>query len=405
MAQTSPYRLTLLVCLAEIFGLTSFAVFPALLPTFQTEWQLSNTAAGWISAAYYAGYMLSVPVLTGITDRVDARKIMGWGAFLGALTAIGYALVAEGFWSALSLRFWSGVSLAGIYMPGLKVVSDHTEGPLQSRFVSFYTASFSIGASFSYLLAGEINALFGWRWAFAVSSVGTIVALAIIVLYVPAGQVHSGRSDGLLSDFGIVLRSRAAMGYVLSYAAHMWELFSLRSWIVAFLAFSIRLQPAESFSWSPTQVAFLINLIGLPASIGGNELSRKLGRIRVLTIVMIVSTGIGAVLGFTAALPFYFVALLTFIYGISVTADSASLTAGAVAAAPEGFRGATLAVHSTLGFGAAFLGPLAVGMVLDAFGGDRLAWGMGFMTMAAGCILGPIFLYFLGVKSASRSKQ
>ena len=177
MARTSPYRLTLLVCLAEIFGLTSFAVFPALLPTFQAEWKLSNTAAGWISAGYYAGYMLSVPVLTGITDRIDARKIMGWGAFLGALTAIGYAVVAEGFWSALSLRFLSGVSLAGIYMPGLKVVSDHTEGTLQSRFVSFYTASFSIGASLSYLLAGEINALFGWRWAFAASSIGTAIAL------------------------------------------------------------------------------------------------------------------------------------------------------------------------------------------------------------------------------------
>ena len=136
--QTSYYRLTLIVCLAEIFALASIATFPALLPTFLEEWQLSHTQAGWISAAYYAGYMVLVPVLASITDRIDARKIMCIGAILGIMAAIGYALLSEGFWSALTLRFFAGISLAGIYMPGLKVVSDHTEGKLQSRFVSFW---------------------------------------------------------------------------------------------------------------------------------------------------------------------------------------------------------------------------------------------------------------------------
>ncbi len=189
------------------------------------------------------------------------------------------------------------------------------------------------------------------------------------------------------------------MAYVLGYAAHMWELFSFRAWIVAFLAFSIQLQSADALVWRPTQVAFLINLIGLPASIGGNELSRRFGRRKVVSWVMILSVGLGAVLGFTAPLPYFLVVLLVILYGITVTGDSASLTAGAVAAAPEGLRGTTLAVHSTIGFGAAFLGPLAIGMVLDIFGGNRLAWGMGFLAMAGGCLLGPFFLHYLGSKA------
>jgi MFS family permease len=392
MGHTSPYRLTLLVCLAEIFGLASIAVFPALLPTFQTEWRLSHTEAGWISAAYYAGYMILVPVLAGITDRMDARKIMGLGALFGALAALAFALLARGFWSALVLRFLSGISLAGIYMPGLKVVSDHTEGRLQSRFISFYTASFSIGASLSYLLAGEINTLAGWRWAFAASAIGAAVALIVVFLYVPPGKIRSSNGQALLTDFRVVFISRPSMAYVLGYAAHMWELFSMRSWIVAFLAFSIQLQPAGAFTWSPTQIAFLINLIGLPASIGGNELSRKFGRRKVVTAVMIGSATLGSALGFTASLPYFLVTMLAFLYGITVTGDSASLTAGVVAAAPAGFRGTTLAVHSTIGFGAAFLGPLTVGVVLDFFGGGQFAWAMGFLTMAAGCLLGPLFL-------------
>jgi MFS family permease len=386
--------LTLLVCLAEIFGLASIAVFPALLPTFQAEWNLSNTAAGWISAAYYAGYMILVPLLTSITDRVDARRILGLGAIFGVLTALGYAYLASGFWSALLLRFLSGVSLAGIYMPGLKVVSDHTEGEgsLQSRFISFYTASFSIGASLSYLLAGEINALAGWRWAFTASAISAAAALVIVIVYVPPARVRGGEKQALLADFKVVFRSKAAMAYVLAYAAHMWELFSLRSWVVAFLAFSIQLQPAGAFTWSATQIAFMINLIGLPASVGGNELSRIFGRRKVITIVMIVSAALGTILGFSAALPYWLVAFMAILYGVTIVGDSASLTAGVVAAAPAGYRGTTLAVHSTLGFCSAFLGPLTVGIVLDFFGGNQLAWGMAFLCMAAGCLLGPMFL-------------
>ncbi len=404
MRQTSAYQLTFFVCLAEILGMASIANFSALLPTFQDEWRLSHTAAGWISAAYYAGYMVLVPLLVSITDRMDARKIMGLGTIFGVVTAIGYALLARGFWSALALRFLAGISLAAIYMPGLKVVSDNTEGTFQSRFVSFYTASFSIGVSLSYLLSGEINAIAGWRWAFAASAVSTAISLAIVVLYVPAGRVRRGERGTLFSNFKVVFRSRQAMAYILSYAAHMWELFSFRSWIVAFLVFSIQMQPADAFTWSPTQIAFLVGLIGLPASIGGNELSRKFGRRRVVTIVMIGSAGLGAMLGFTATFPYLLVVLLVILYGITVTGDSASLTAGAVAAAPAGLRGTTLAVHSTLGFGAAFLGPLGIGVVLDIFGGNLLAWGMGFLSMAAGSLLGPIFLYYLGSETTDNEK-
>ena len=395
----------MLVCLAEILGLASIAVFPALLPTFQVEWDLNNTAAGWISAAYYAGYMVLVPVLAGITDRLDARKIMGLGALLGIMSALGYAFGARGFWSALALRFLAGVSLAGIYMPGLKVVSDNTEGALQSRFVSFYTASFSIGASLSYLLAGEVNNMAGWRWAFAASAISAFAALVIIVLFIPAGKVRGGKKEALLADFRVVLRSRPAMAYVLGYAAHMWELFSMRSWIVAFLAFSIQLQPTGTVTWSPTRIAFIINLIGLPASIGGNELSRIFDRPKVITTVMIGSAVLVSLLGFSASWPYVVVVMMAILHGITVVGDSASLTAGVVAAAPAGFRGTTLAVHSTIGFGAAFLGPLAVGMVLDYFGGGQTGWAMAFVTMAAGCLLGPVFLSRLKSDTATDAER
>ena len=160
--------------------------------------------------------------------------------------------------------------------------------------------------------------------------------------------------DGRLMDFRPVFRNRAAMAYILGYAAHMWELFSMRSWVVAFLVYCSHLQPASSLVWRPTQVAALINLIGVPASIAGNELSRRFGRRKTVMRIMLASAFFSVLVGFSAPLPYMLVVMLCLVYGVLVIGDSASLTAGAVAAASENSRGATLAVHSTLGFGAAF---------------------------------------------------
>ena len=397
----SPRRITLTLCLVEILGLIGIATFPALLPLFADEWRLSNTQAGWINAVYYGGYMISVPFLVSLTDRIDARRVVFTGALGGGIAAAGFALLAAGFWSAMLFRFLAGISLAGIYMPGLKLLGDHTEGRLQSRYVSFYTASFSIGLSLSYLLAGEISVMLNWRWAFGFSAMCATGALLLAAYGLPLGATRPAvGSTGDWFDFRPVLAAGSALAYIFCYAAHMWELFSLRSWIVAFLTYSENLQPLIGYRPSATQLAFAIGLIGLPASIAGNELARKFGRKKTITLIMTTSALLCAGIGFTPSLPYALVAALCVLHGVTVVGDSAALTAGAVAAAPAGYRGATLALHSTFGFGAAFFGPLAVGMVLDFFSpGMALAWGMAFVTMALGCALGPIFLMLFGRNS------
>ncbi|HSO17830.1 MAG TPA: MFS transporter [Desulfosarcina sp.] len=390
----SPLGVTLLLCGAEILGLTGLATFSALLPKFRELWALSNTRAGWLTGVYYAAYVVAVPVLTALTDHRDARKILLLGLCTGAAASLGFAVWTDGFGSALVWRFLSGISLAGIYMPGLKLLSDHTEGPKQSRYVSFYTASFSLGTSLSYFLAGEVDALAGWRWAFAWSGLLTLAGVFLVLIRVPRGRVTFPEAASP-TGVGIrgVLKSRGAMAYILGYAAHMWELFSMRAWMVAFLAFCQGVHPSATTVLSPNRVTALINLIGLPASIGGNELCRRFGRRKTVTIIMLVSAALSVCVGFSSAWPYGLVVALTLVYGVAVLGDSASLTAGAVASSPPGSRGATLAVHSTLGFGAAFLGPLAVGVVLDFFPGDPAAgWAAAFILMGAGCALGPVAL-------------
>ncbi len=401
-----PGRTTFFLCTAEVFGLAGIATFPALLPTFKSLWHLSNTEAGWISSVYFLGYMLSVPVLTGLTDRTDARTIVIAGNLLSALSALGFAFFADSFLSAFLWRFVAGIALAGIYMPGLKMVSDGAEGPTQSRHVAFYTASFSIGSSLSYLMAGEIAARAGWKWTFGLSGVVAMGALPLLLVFTSAKKPSARKTSfAKLLDFRPVLKNGPVMAYVLAYASHMWELFAMRSWVVAFLVFSQHLPGAGDPPWTPTQIAFAVNLIGLPAGFFGNEAARRLGRRKFLNRVMISSAALGAVMGFSAPLPPLVVVAACLIYGVTVTADSASLTAGTVLAAPPEMRGAALAVHSTIGFGAAFLGPLAVGVVLDLCGGMSVfSWGMAFLTMGLGCAVGPFILRTVGIGQAKMEK-
>lgn len=394
-------RLVLAMCVAEVLGMLGVATFSALLPTFLVEWQLSNTDAGWLSAIFYAGYVAGVPVLVSLTDRLDPRRIYLVSTAISGLAALGFALFATGFWSALAFRVLAGIGLAGTYMPGLKILSDRLAEGAQSRAVAVYTASFGIGISLSFLISGEAAVWLDWRWAFAVAALGSVAAFALALGAVAPAPIHPDDApDTHLLDFRPVFANRRALAYMLAYAAHNWELFGLRSWIVAFLVFNQALQPAGSPVFRATLVAALMSLASWPASVLGNELAARFGRARVVIGIMLASALIASGIGFAAPFSALFVVALCFVYAATVSGDSGSITAGAVAAAERNLRGATMAVHSFLGFTGAVIGPLVFGIVLDLAGGGAsvVAWGLAFAAMGAGVALGPLAIALLGRK-------
>jgi MFS family permease len=193
-------------------------------------------------------------------------------------------------------------------------------------------------------------------------------------------------------DFQPALQNRPAVGYMLGYAVHCWELFGFRSWMVAFLVFSLSLQPAAEFHLNAQDLSTLILLVGVPASVLGNEGALRWGRRRFITIVMIGAGVIGCITGFSAGLPFTIVAGLCFVYNIAVMADSGSLTAGLVSAARNEVRGRTMAIYSFVGFLIAFLAPLALGGVLDIAGSGIVGWGLAFAALALVQMTGPVWL-------------
>ena len=79
--------MVILMAAAQLGSLLPHVVVPAVMPSHLIpEWGLSYAEAGLMAASYAAGYMLAVPVLSALTDRVDARRIASRNRFLQTLS-------------------------------------------------------------------------------------------------------------------------------------------------------------------------------------------------------------------------------------------------------------------------------------------------------------------------------
>jgi MFS family permease len=180
-----------------------------------------------------------------------------------------------------------------------------------------------------------------------------------------------------------VLRNRSAMAYALAYCAHTWEMNSLRGWAVAFLAY-VATTTGETSAWiAPTVVAMTMGLVGTWASVAGNEASIRVGRQRLVGLAMTACAICAAGIGFIGPRSYPLAAALVLLYGLLIWLDSSSLTAGAAGSAAPERRGATLAVHSMAGYAGGFVGPIAIGWILDLSGGmSARGWGLAFLSVA-----------------------
>jgi MFS family permease len=134
---------------------------------------------------------------------------------------------------------------------------------------------------------------------------------------------------------------------------------------------------------APTLVATGLALLGTAASVAGNEAAIRLGRRRLIHAAMAGSIAIAVALALAGTTSYTVAAALLMVYGAVIWLDSSSLTAGAAGTAEPSRRGATLAVHSTLGYAGGFVGPLAIGWVLDLSGGmSPAAWAAAFLMVA-----------------------
>ena len=198
------------MALAQLGSLLPHVAVPGVMPSHLIpEWNLTYSQAGLMAASYAAGYMVAVPVLTTLTDRIDARLILFWGSLLSGIATIVFGFLAAGLVSATILWGLAGVGFAGAYMPGLKALTDRLERGDSSRSITLYTSSFSVGVGLSFLVAQVVAERWGWRAAFIVTGIGP-AAMALLALMLR--RVAPPPRTGPRLDFRPVMRNRTALG-------------------------------------------------------------------------------------------------------------------------------------------------------------------------------------------------
>jgi MFS family permease len=393
--------LVAVVCISGVLAMTSVAHVSVLTALLMQQWSISEAQIGVIGGSYFAGNALAVPFLVGSADVVDARTIFMCSSLLSAAASALYAVFAQGFWSSVLLRAIAGIALAGTYMPGLSIITARLPQASRARATPYYTASFSLGNAVSYLLAGQFSDADSWPLAFGISAVCACVAVLLVALLVAPlpPQKTAGFRLRQLFAYKQVFTNKPAMGYILAYGGHAWELLAFRQWLVPFLVFK-RVSPSAA-----STVAFCVMSAGAAASIAGGELAYAPsmgGRRRVLFKLLMLSAVIAALVASSAlhSVPHWASIGAIVAYGLATISDSGVVTAGTVSHAFAGCHGITLSLHSMVGFICPSMGTAAAGAVLQAVGGkdSAAAWVAAWFVVAAGGFMSLLALKVIGCR-------
>ena len=396
-------RILVLSCFVQMVSMTGFAVWPIYLVELQSQWNLSNSEAGWISGSFYIGYVIATPFLVSMTDTFDARKLYCFSSLLGSSGLLLFSFFASNALNASLCWSLVGAGLAGTYMPGLQILNSRLNKISREKYVAVYTSFFGLGVAFSFSLFGILKSYqISWEHAFIFASV--ILFLCAFPLLLFSGREieeinkkpYQGIIKVIVPIFG-TFKNKKALPFILGYGGHTYELFGFRSWTFPCILFL-----SNHFNNSVSD-AFIANCIGLMGFLGifasiygakyciGKDRAKIVSKMGLICFIGSILTAISFWFSFWLAL------LMLLIYNALIVLDSGSLTTGAVVNGKPEDRGVRLALHSMVGFFGGALGGPIIGFILDNFGGQtsHLAWFLSFIFLGLGSLFSTlIFKYY-----------
>ena len=371
----------LVMSLMLSLSLLTFSSYIAALPLIQDEWGLTNTQSGTIFSAYLAGYAVSALFVIPLTDRIAPSTVFTVSAVVTVSASIAFPIVADDIYTASALRVVSGLGLVGIYMPGLRIISERFSTAGKGAAMGFYVTAFYGANAVSLSLTGALMARFEWRDAFMVLAL--VSALSIPLAYfITRGEKpkRSSTSTGLLNLK--VIRNRTAGAFVLGYSLHAMELYAVRVWLPGLLAAAL-IAGGAGVTEATVKAATVGGIALAAGSVGpiiGGVISDRFGRARTAAAIFALSGACSWVIGWTVGFPWPVVVGVAVVYGWAISADSSIYSTAITESTRAEDLGSTMALQAFLGFMGGVVGPILVGGVLDIFP-EHLEWKMGFSAV------------------------
>jgi MFS family permease len=394
------------LCASRAFNMLVFQTYAAARPVLWPTWGMTAVQAGSVSTGFQAGYAVSLLGFSALADRIGARRVFLWSGWLGAAVALGFALFARSYLSALLLYTLVGLSQGGTYTTAIMLIADRYPPARRGGAVGWLLAFSSLGYALSLLVTG-LALTGGYPLAFLLTGIGPAIgmALAWLVLRVTPDRVHARARGGRFG--GAVLRNRPAMRLILGYTFHSWELLGMWAWTPAFVAAAIGatgatlLRAAEAGAF----MSAAFHLTGLVASFSMGRLSDRLGRRAVLVAMAATATVCSFTFGWLIGWPLALVFAVGAVYAFTALGDSPVLSTAVTEAVDPSYLGSALALRSLLGFGAGAIAPLAFGAVLKATnppGATPALWGWAFVTLGLGGLAATVCAWGLPRSLTSR---
>ena len=373
-------RTLLVVSSALFFSVLVWFNYSAVLPLVVAEWHLSGLEAGVIFGAFQIGYLVVIVPAGWLADRYSPRYVITAGAAGVGVTSLAFAALADGFLTGAALRFLSGLFMAGVYVPGMRFVSEWYPARTRGRALGIYVGVYEFGSGLSFVFATIAAEAVDWRLAIGLTSVGAVV-VAPAVLGFTQDHPEQTRTRELAFDTSL-LRNREFLCGVSIYSWHNWELFGVRNWLLAFLVATPAFAATGSTVLAGLVVGAMIVLGGV-GNVTGGWLSDRLGRTTVVGIALSASAVLSALFGFLGTLPLAVLTGITLVYGFVLSMDSAPTSTLVTEVAADEHVGTALSVQSLIGFSTTVVSPVVFGLALD-----RAGYSAAFPTLAVGALLG-----------------
>ena len=379
------------LCSSRVLGATWFVGYSAVLPLTQAAWGLSGTEAGLIQSAFHLGYLISLFIVGFLADHFGAKRTYIATGIAAWASPILFVLFADDFSSAYGLHLLTGLCSGGSYTPALALINDNVGRERRGRAMGFLIAGSSAGYAVCLVIAGIALKFTDWRGALGVVAAMPVVAwvLGILVLRNTPNLIHARPAgESLLASLPAVWKNRRGMLSIWGYTFHNWELLGLWAWLPAFLTAALLLNgstPENALLF--TALTYFANIAG---SIIGGTMADRWGRTQTILLWSCVSLVLSFTIGWLIALPIWLLVSLTCLYNFAGIADSSTHSTVLAESVPSHSLGVAYAVRSVIGFGAGVVSPVVFGWTLDHFSGQPHAWGMAWMTLGLGGLLGPL---------------
>ncbi|RWH70053.1 MFS transporter [Mesorhizobium sp.] len=388
-ADSERWRVLSLLCLAVVLSLTTWFSATAILPELRQELALGASAEAWLTNGVQVGFVLGALAasLVNLPDLVRLSHLMAAAALVAAL-ANATLLFHPGPGGVIAARIVTGVALAGVYPPALKLVATWFERD-RGLALGAVIGALTVGSALPHLFRAVSTAL-DWRPVVAATSVATAAGALLFLLFAKEGPYPFGKAVFEPSRIGQVFREKPLLLANLGYLGHMWELYAMWAWLLAYTRASFEAQAIGTAAIASLST-FLVVASGILGCLLGGYLSDRIGRTATTAGMMIVSGSCALLMGFLFTGPLWLFMLVAIVWGVSVIGDSAQFSAAVTELADRRFVGTALSVQLGAGFALTVLAIWLTPRFADFIGG----WRWAFLLLVPGPLLGAAAMLWL----------